>query len=281
MSDDDGQKHLSARDIELWEMIKRTVAQKPAANRPAKARRATSANKAKEKQARSQPEGGRATAEHTQSQRKQSQPAKKTIKSKAGDISAEAAEHPLNATANAKRRARTAPPTPSREDFAAMLDGTSPPRPKATAQKPKTKTAKNPPPSYQPHNAPSPKAKKPVQGFAKREVRNVSSGKQTIEAAIDLHGLTQREAETALKTFIKRAHNDGKRLALVITGKGQRRHARDRGFEYGEPEPGVLRRNVPLWLDDMPTEVISYGPAHKKHGGDGALYVKLRRRKNK
>lgn len=235
MSDDDGQQSLSKRDAELWEMIKKTVEQKPAANRPAKP------HSAKNRSGKSGPE---------QKSAKISEKKRSTL--------------------------------PSREDFAAMLDGEMPAPPrkvKTKIEKTKATPASKPLPSYQPHRSSPAEAKKPVQGFAKRDVRNVSSGKQAIEAAIDLHGLTQREAEAALKTFIKRAHNDGKRLALVITGKGQRRTSEERGFNYGEPKPGVLRQNVPLWLDDMPDMVISHSPAHKKHGGSGALYVRLRRRK--
>lgn len=172
--------------------------------------------------------------------------------------------------------------TPTTEDFAALLEGTAPKaRPKksesAVKKSPENAAAPPRPSGAQRHSA---RPKKQVSSLAKREVRNISSGKDIIEAAIDLHGLTAREAETALKIFLKKAQADGKRLALVITGKGQRRRAEDRAFELGAPEPGVLKREVPTWLTALPDLVQSHAPAHKKHGGDGALYVRLRR-KNK
>ena len=116
-----------------------------------------------------------------------------------------------------------------------------------------------------------------IESFNQRDARNISSGKQTIDAAIDLHGFTQAQAETALKTFLKRAHLDNKRTVLVITGKGQRRKSSERSFELGAPEPGILKRSVPNWIDDMPDIVLSYTTSHIKHGGEGALYVRLRR----
>lgn len=177
---------------------------------------------------------------------------------------------------------RTNKAAPTTEDFAALLDGQTPvKRPKkqttvkritenpAAPEKPKAFRAKTQPP----------KPKKQVATLQKREVRNITSGKNVIEAAIDLHGLTAREAETALITFLKRAQTDNKRLALVITGKGQRRPSEERAFELGAPEPGILRREVPGWLNALPDLVQSHSPAHKKHGGDGALYVRLRRKK--
>jgi DNA-nicking Smr family endonuclease len=81
--------------------------------------------------------------------------------------------------------------------------------------------------------------------------------------------LTQNEAYAALLRFLERAQADGRRIALVVTGK-------DRGGERG-----VLRRQVPLWLE-LPAFralVVGFDNAHAGHGGDGALYVRLRRRR--
>lgn len=173
------------------------------------------------------------------------------------------------------RKAKKAALSPSTEEFKALLDGepinktiekTNRPQ---SQQTPNTPTVK----SAQPKKAAKPK----IENFNQRDARNISSGKQTIDAAIDLHGLTQRQAETALKTFLKRAHLDEKRTVLVITGKGQKRDHHERSFELGAPEPGIIRRSVPNWLDDMPDIVISYTTSHSKHGGEGALYVRLRR----
>lgn len=163
--------------------------------------------------------------------------------------------------------------TPNRADFAALLD--NPDAVISTDEKQSKKTT----PSFNPviNQEQSTKSTPKIETFNQRDARNISSGKQTIDAAIDLHGLTQVQAETALKTFLKRAHFDNKRTVLVITGKGQRRDYKERSFELGAPEPGVLKRTVPNWLDDMSDIIVSYTTSHSKHGGEGALYVRLRR----
>lgn len=97
--------------------------------------------------------------------------------------------------------------------------------------------------------------------------RKISSGRQPIEAAIDLHGMTQQRAFNALTGFLARSYKSGLRIVLVITGKG----------EAGE---GVLKRRVPDWLARPELAAITNGylGAHPAHGGAGALYVRLRRR---
>lgn len=100
-------------------------------------------------------------------------------------------------------------------------------------------------------------------------------GKLTPEAKIDLHGMTADRAHGALTGFILRAHGQGKRLVLVITGKGRQ------GAEEG-PIPvrrGVLRHNVPHWLSVPPLAglVLQVTNAHNRHGGGGAYYVYLRK----
>ena len=100
-------------------------------------------------------------------------------------------------------------------------------------------------------------------------------GKLGVEAKIDLHGMTLAQAHPALNGFIQRTHAQGKRLVLVVTGKGKA------GTGTGPiPERrGVLRHQVPHWLLSPPLGalVIQVLPAHLKHGGDGAYYVYLRR----
>lgn len=103
-------------------------------------------------------------------------------------------------------------------------------------------------------------------------------GKLGVEAKIDLHGMTLAQAHPALNGFIQRTHAQGKRLVLVVTGKGRT------GTTGTGPIPerrGVLRQQVPHWLLSPPLGalVIQVTPAHLKHGGDGAYYVYLRRRK--
>lgn len=106
-----------------------------------------------------------------------------------------------------------------------------------------------------------------------RKLRSkVARGSETIDARIDLHGLTQAEAHGALLHFLRRAQGNGFRLVLVITGKGARA---DDGFG----ERGVLKRQVPHWLrlPEFRLYVVGFEDAHVAHGGEGALYVRIRR----
>ncbi|WP_239479642.1 Smr/MutS family protein [Actibacterium sp. 188UL27-1] len=101
------------------------------------------------------------------------------------------------------------------------------------------------------------------------------SGKLDPDARIDLHGMTLNQAHPALNGFVLSSHRAGRRLLLVITGKGKT--VPDDG-----PIPssrGVLRRHVPQWLRLPPLSaiVLEVTPAHIRHGGDGAYYVYLRR----
>lgn len=100
-------------------------------------------------------------------------------------------------------------------------------------------------------------------------------GKLVPEAKIDLHGMTLNRAHPALIRFILRAQADGKRLVLVITGKGKT------GQDDGPiPRPrGVLKHQVPDWLSQPPVAqaVLQITQAHISHGGAGAYYVYLRR----
>lgn len=114
----------------------------------------------------------------------------------------------------------------------------------------------------------------PIAMDAKHFLR-MKAGKLKPEGRLDLHGMYQDEAYPALITFILNAQAAGKRLVLVITGKG-------RVSDDWAPEGrGVLRRSVPQWLQLAPLAqaVLEVRPAHLKHGGDGAYYVYLRRRK--
>ncbi|MGE0060456.1 MAG: Smr/MutS family protein [Xanthobacteraceae bacterium] len=96
----------------------------------------------------------------------------------------------------------------------------------------------------------------------RRAKRRVASGRDAIDARFDLHGLTQSEAHTELLHFLRSATARDARLVLVITGKS-----------------GVLRRQVPQWLalPEFRALTIGFETAHVRHGGDGALYVRLRR----
>ncbi len=98
-------------------------------------------------------------------------------------------------------------------------------------------------------------------------------GSLPIEARIDLHGLYQAEAHAALVGFINRARVAGHARVLVVTGKG----GEDRAFGS---ERGVLRRSVPHWLrgPELRSMVLGFEEAGRRHGGAGALYVRLKRR---
>jgi DNA-nicking Smr family endonuclease len=102
----------------------------------------------------------------------------------------------------------------------------------------------------------------------------VARGREGIDGRLDLHGLTQSEAHAALVHFLRNGSARGARLVLVITGKG----SGDRDTP-GEGGRGVLRRQVPHWLGlpELRSLVIGFEPAHATHGGEGALYVRLRR----
>ncbi len=105
--------------------------------------------------------------------------------------------------------------------------------------------------------------------------RKMKGGRLTPEARLDLHGLTLAQAHPRLSAFIETSAVQGRRLVLVITGKG-------RPGSDSSPIPsrsGVLRRQVPHWLDAMPV-VLQITLANRKHGGEGALYVYLRRRRS-
>ena len=109
----------------------------------------------------------------------------------------------------------------------------------------------------------------------KKKFGRLKRGKVTPEGKLDLHGMTLDQAHPALIRFILRAQASGKRLVLVVTGKGKHR-------DDGGPIPtrlGVLRHNVPHWLAQPPlaAAVLQVSEAHLKHGGGGAYYVYLRR----
>ena len=123
-----------------------------------------------------------------------------------------------------------------------------------------------------------------------KAVRRIGNGRLAIDARVDLHGLRQREAHAELRRFLMRSVAKGHRMVLVITGKGGRDRSRipavgsddfrPDGFGFAaDREPGVLRRQVPMWLrePDLAAIVVGFTTAHVRHGGEGALYVQLRR----
>ncbi len=123
---------------------------------------------------------------------------------------------------------------------------------------------------------PPPRSAPPLAPIEKRLRRQLSSGRQPIDGRLDLHGMTQAEAHRALIGFIHRAVAQDAKVVLVITGKGGAGPKPDYASERG-----VLRRAAPLWLAEpsLRPYVLSVEEAARPHGGGGALYVRLRRRK--
>lgn len=113
----------------------------------------------------------------------------------------------------------------------------------------------------------------PLAPWDRRLKQRVARGREPIDARIDLHGYTQARAHAALAAFLQRAQRDGARLALVVTGKGTVRG------EQHDAGRGVLKRQVPIWLSlpEFRPFVLGFEAAHVGHGGEGALYVRLRR----
>jgi DNA-nicking Smr family endonuclease len=109
-----------------------------------------------------------------------------------------------------------------------------------------------------------------------RDKQRLARERADIDARIDLHGMTQAQAHAALLRFLYRAQADGARFVLVITGKGAPATAHKPTVRS---ERGVLRRQVPLWLGlpEFRGCVLGFDDAHIGHGGEGALYVRLRR----
>jgi DNA-nicking Smr family endonuclease len=112
---------------------------------------------------------------------------------------------------------------------------------------------------------------RPPVAIARRDKQQLYRRRAAIDARIDLHGMTQVEAHHALLRFLERCQAGGAKFALVITGKGTP-HVPSGGR-------GVLRRQVPLWLAlaEFRAFVLGFDIAKAGHGGDGALYVRLRK----
>ena len=161
-----------------------------------------------------------------------------------------------------KPKEAAAPPAPAPE---------APPRPKAApTRRPAAVPAKPVPPPQPPQP--------PLASLERRLVQRVSRGAASIDARLDLHGHTQDVAHRELLRFLRVAQAKEARLVLVITGKGAGMGAREGAVPFGSGR-GVLRRLVPQWLalPEFRAYVIGYDQAHVSHGGEGALYVRVRR----
>ena len=110
-------------------------------------------------------------------------------------------------------------------------------------------------------------------GIDRSTANKFQKGKMSIDGRIDLHGMTQEVAHNALNSFIEDSWRAGKRCVLVITGKGSRPD------EYGRT--GLLRSRTPQWLSAprLRTRILAIHQAQIQHGGAGAFYVLLKRRR--
>ncbi len=134
---------------------------------------------------------------------------------------------------------------------------------KAKAPLPPPAAAPAPPPN-QPHHLTHGLS----HGIDRRQAERFRKGKLAIEGKIDLHGRTQQVAHDDLLGFLRRARDHGKRCVLVVTGKGMT-----------SSKAGVLRQAVPRWLNEPAFRplVLAFDYAEPQHGGEGALYVLLKR----
>ncbi len=149
----------------------------------------------------------------------------------------------------------------------------------AAKPKPVLKKSFNPPakPSY------TPATPAPLGQFDRRTRQKLTRGNVDIEARLDLHGHTAAIAHSELLRFLVSCRDQGKRTVLVITGKGCSpfaRHTLHGADHFHTPErQGRLRRLIPEWLNEYPfrSHVSGFQPAHPRHGGGGAFYVRLRK----
>ncbi|HEY7608985.1 MAG TPA: Smr/MutS family protein [Alphaproteobacteria bacterium] len=123
-------------------------------------------------------------------------------------------------------------------------------------------------------------------GLDRRSGERLRKGQMPVEAELDLHGMTQEAAHAAVLRFVETQHAAGKRCVLIVTGKG--------GKSAGPFQPkavpgrltfgsgrGVLKEALPRWLNEprLRAHIIAVSPASRAHGGEGAVYVLLKRKR--
>jgi len=162
--------------------------------------------------------------------------------------------------------------TPRREDIAVP-----PVKPPRVASKPAPKKPATSAASLSSVKQAASRPTPPLAGIDRKLTRRIGRGHRPVDAKIDLHGLTQNEAHQRLLSFLQGARARGHRVVLVVTGKGRDTGAAD---WWEEGTRGVLRRAVPEWLATPPFRllVVGYEQAHVSKGGEGAIYVQLRRK---
>lgn len=152
------------------------------------------------------------------------------------------------------------------------------PRPVASDATPTPAPAKNTPQALppRPREATRPTEPPRLAPLDRRLKSRIGKGVIAIDARVDLHGLTQAAAHRRLHRFLDDSQATGARLVLVITGKGRTGDS----HPIGEGR-GILKRLVPMWLSSTECRryVVGYEPAGRTHGGEGALYVRIRNRR--
>jgi len=150
----------------------------------------------------------------------------------------------------------------------------SPPATVASKAPPKRQPPRKP--FLPPYQAPLPSAVLPDKAVDPAIRKKVGRGRIDIDGRIDLHGMTQNEARSALHQFIHARFYRGDRTVLVITGKGLKT---DNDYIAAMTERGVLRTMLPIWLNEpsLSPLVSGWSVAARGHGGEGAWYVRLRR----
>ncbi len=123
-------------------------------------------------------------------------------------------------------------------------------------------------------------------GLDRKTLDRLRRGKLEPADRLDLHGMRYNHAKLAVARFLERSHDAERRLVLVVTGYGSAKLVRASRSAYPttertDPEAGVLRRDFPQWLQsDRLTSIVAYSTqAHDRHGGRGAFYVYLKRRR--
>jgi DNA-nicking Smr family endonuclease len=137
------------------------------------------------------------------------------------------------------------------------------PRPQVIG-KPKTSTKIRAAAPVAPKAAPAPRSV--PEELEPRRQRRLSRERDPIEASIDLHGFGRFEAEDQLRAFLAQSQARGLRAVLVVTGQGRR-------------GGGIIRASIHEWLQGHALRgvVSGFAMAHRRHGGDGAIYVTLKR----
>lgn len=111
-----------------------------------------------------------------------------------------------------------------------------------------------------------------LSGMDRKNAERLRKGRASVDATLDLHGMTQDQAQSALSGFIRRGFDMDWRVVVVVTGRGSR-----------SGEPGVLRSRLPHWLNGAGLRpfVVGFTQAQPKDGGAGAFYVRLRRHRDR